>query len=259
MNPFEAVQRAFRIPTPGIAELLYTHVLFWSPLVALIALLFLWKRVSASVRRRLMFAIGAHGVFIVTMFFIIRSKDSWAVHHSILAYPLLLLSFTYVHGAFRLTTGRSLFVYRVFAALFFTFLCVTSVMFWARIPSFVRHDTESPSKVLLNDRLNDPLLAAEYEYIVGNWGMMFYQGLFGPRDQSVVWKVHGISPEDVTALTEAAHARGRKVLLIHLWYHGAAPALRETIGAVTCGKDGDAWVVTAEPGENLRRVFGECS
>jgi len=118
-----------------------------------------------------------------------------------------------------------------------------------------------PSRIELNARLKNAELARGNMYVVVDWGMYFYQALYGHPEQSVLY----IEPMSQARLDELAQLRqqtGRRVLVLYhpdLPGHNRLAALTRRFGLVSCNLTGNsdvassAWQVLIE--EDLAGEF----
>jgi len=251
-NPWRAAERVFDPPSEKPRALVYSFVLYAAaPLLWIILIVQGWPESRSVVRRSALTYAG----FWLTVLMIFLSKEAWAMHHTVLAYPFLILGFLISLEGIRdgaMADGRPR-NYRRTMVIVMSVLLVTNGYYFVSLPS-LRIDPENhPSRIALNARLADGRLAGKYIYVVLDWGMYFYQALYGHRDQSVLY-VAPLTPPRARALAELKTRTGRKLLFL---YHPRLPghdlqALRRQFRVVPCdltgkkGADGDDWLVLIE-------------
>jgi hypothetical protein len=153
----------------------------------------------------------------------ILRKKSWKplmlyalfwLHHVILAFPWLILSALSLSTLLRDAQSPSARMIRNvwigWLGLFFTI----NLFWFALFPSQHIQSSDDPSKERVNAFLYSEELASRYFYVITDWGMYFYQGLYGPKNQGVLY-VSGIyKQEDFDALRTLADRYHRKLLFI---------------------------------------------
>ena len=88
------------------------------------------------------------------------------------------------------------------------------MLFYAQTWSFPIKRHDDPSKIIVNEILDDPLLAETYFYVAVDWGMYSYQALYGPKNQSVIYIEPFRTQEHVRRIRELTVQTGKKALFI---------------------------------------------
>ena len=63
--------------------------------------------------------------------------------------------------------------------------------------------------------MEDPSLYNRYLYVIIDWGMYYYLGLYGPREQSILYMEPLREEKYIEELKEIAEREHRKVLFIY--------------------------------------------
>jgi hypothetical protein len=109
---------------------------------------------------------------------------------------------------------------KVAATVLAAFVALNSYYF-VRLPHQRVPPENDPSLSRLNARLADAELARRYLYVALEWGVYFYQALYGHRDQGVLY-VAPLTAERARRLEQLAVSTGRKLLFL---YHPRLQAL----------------------------------
>ena len=139
------------------------------------------------------------------------------MHHTILSFPFLILSFLSIMDLLRkksIDTFKFLSPQRIIKLWFLIFLLLNSYFFI----SFKNQDIKSHddfSKVELNKVLKNEYLSKNYFYTVIDWGMYLYQGLYGDENQSVLYMEPLKKIRHINQLKELSDRHNRKVLFIY--------------------------------------------
>lgn len=88
-NPLAATQRVFEVDRPSWAGAFYAILAYCFVPFAL--LLCVWR--DLALWRRAAGALVLYGAFILTLILITQTKIAWAMHHTVLSFPFLILSF----------------------------------------------------------------------------------------------------------------------------------------------------------------------
>jgi len=251
-NPWRGAERVFDPPSDLAWGILYSALLYGAaPLLWGVLTWAGWPGWRRVVRRAILAYVG----FWLTVLMVFLNKEAWAMHHTVLAYPFLILSFLIPLEAIRdgATADGRLRELRRATAIGLSVLLAANAYYFALLPSRTIDPENHPSRIALNARLADGELAGEYVYVALDWGMYFYQALYGHRDQSVLY-VSPLTPSRAGALEDLKARTGRKLLFL---YHPRLPghdlqALSRYFRVVPCdltGKksdDADDWRVLIE-------------
>lgn len=150
-------------------------------------------------------------LFLVTIFVINLTSKAWSIHHAILAYPYLILSF--ISSVIFLT--RKNFLTRKIGYIFLLFFVTYNLYLFFSFNTnkinmgneYIRYD--------INTLLSKPQIATEYTYVIVDWGMYYFQSLFGDKNQEVIY-IQNFS-DDFTAnyIRNLARKGNRKLVFIY--------------------------------------------
>ena len=191
---------------------IYAAMIFYIPLFALPVLLLLSSSRVKAVRSLFFYAL-----FILTFLLIARTRASHAMHHAVLAFPFLILCHAWLVAAMLdIKRRKRLLRPVVVVASFFAVVYMLQGVFWYAV-SFTQtprtHD--HPSKNVVHRILYDPVPASRYIYVITDWGMYYYQGLFGDRAQSVIYLQPVNDASQIDELLALAERHGRKLLFVY--------------------------------------------
>jgi hypothetical protein len=227
LNPFEATQRAYEPFAPGVFSVVYALIMLSGVPLA-------W----AFSPKKKPDALIYYGAFWLTLGGILLAEQAVFVHHTILAFPFLIMA--------ALTARVSRRALCAFAIL----NVVPFLMFW-RQPVL---DHDDSSKVALNAVLRDSTLARRYLYVVVDWGLYYYQGLYGHDQQAVVYMEPLNLPYDIARLDGLRRSSGRKVAILYRRNGSVSdvPLLTGRFGLWPCAavERNAVWQVLLERGEN---------
>ena len=256
LNPLEATQRSYNVRLPVPLAVLYNFFLY---LAAPLVVSLLWPHSDRRVRQSLRESALYFLLFLLTAFVVSIQSQAWAMHHVLLAFPFLILSYAQLFAALGMV-GKS--GWRTAKIILTAVLCSLPLSF-AICSVALSHQTvrdyDDASKVAVNELLHDATLASQYYYVVIDWGMMFYQGLYGDASQAVLWRTH-LSASQLEALQSLSAEQGRKLLFIYK--NGSNPTvslIRRTVQIVDCRAidRGGVWRIAAEESTRYREVcFG---
>ncbi len=202
-NPLEATHRIFFVKSNMITKMYGLAMMLFVP-AAITMLLTLGKIPWRACRAAILYFIA----FAASIGIMLFTPGSWAAHHALLAYPFLIISIF-------LTVGLLQKVHNVSAILFGVFIIANVYLFFSFPFQNIRpHDDWS--KIKINRILNDDYLASKYFYVVVDWGMYYYQGLYGPHKQSVLYLEPLTAPAQITQLKRLSKLHDRKLLFIYM-------------------------------------------
>jgi hypothetical protein len=192
LSPLHATERAYYMDKTGIIELIYSLILFVTPLV--------WILINfiKAKRKKLKFKSESaifYVAFFITSILLFRSADTKHMHHVMMAYPFLFLSWAYL--LIDLNKIRPLLT-KIICILLIIFNLYYYITFTSqRVQIYSHEDLNKVHEILQND-----YLANNYFYVIPNWGMYFYEGLYGPKQQSVLYIQSGTDNIDVVEKLE---------------------------------------------------------
>ena len=212
-NPWRAAERVFDPPADLPWALVYSACLYAAgPLLWLV----LARNGWTQPRRLILRALWVYVAFWLTLAMVFLNKEAWAMHHTLLAYPFLVLSLLISLEAVReggFSHGRAGYYRRVVAVAVSAFVALNSY-YYVLLPRQKVDPENDASRIRLNARLADAGLARGYFYVVLDWGVYFYQALYGHRDQSVLY-VSPLTPARARELRKLQARTGRKLLFLY--------------------------------------------
>lgn len=246
INPMLTVQRIYFVRDPDLLTYFYDFFIYFSAL--LIALLFyLFVKGSRGETLRIIFLYFA---FPLTLFFIIRTKQAVYMHHAILAFPFLIIATMH---AIKLLRNH----FKVFAAQWFLiFLALNSFFFFTFTTKNVLHPSDHPSQEVIHKILSSPSLAKKYFYIIVDWGMYYYQGLYGPKWQSVLYLEPFLDHFAVNGVKNHVNVYGRKPLFVYNSIQSVSniDLIRSEFNVSTCpAVKSDGWQILID-GEGCQEI-----
>jgi hypothetical protein len=209
-NPLQATQRVFVVASANYFTLIYSMLLYGSIPLTLLILSLKKSAPPMQIFKPAMLFLS----FVLTVITIAHTRDAGAMHHAVLAFPFLVLSAFATIDALRTSTFDHILLRKlgIRAGLLFV---VLNAVFFVMFPFQTRGFADDPSKLALHATLNDRALAKNYIYVVTDWGMYYYQGLFGDKNQSVLYFEPLREPFHVAELQALAHKQGRKLLFMY--------------------------------------------
>lgn len=207
-HPLATVHRLFVLPPAGVADGLFSLLSYVLPLcTACLLALQCRGAVRAAAVRSLIFALA----FWMTLLFIARAQQTWAMHHVILAFPFLVLSACELLSALRqlstLARRRTVAVLVVFVAV--------NVLLYLRLPTLSPRSETDWSRTTVHAVLADDALSRRYIYVTLDLGMYFYQTTFGPWHQVSIFRQPLHQAWQVEQLREFSSQSGRKLLFYY--------------------------------------------
>ncbi|MDD5041095.1 MAG: hypothetical protein PHX87_00225 [Candidatus Peribacteraceae bacterium] len=195
------------VPHPTMLSILYT-------LVTLLCIpgLMLGLVVSRKLAfRQMVEPVAFFVIFLVVLGSVLLSTTAWAVHHLILAFPFLILSGVSLFDVCRHALQR---VWKGWYVAGCAVLLVNILAFATYFRQPIRTD-DSFSRQSIHQILYDKHLSSTYLYVLVDFGMYYYQGLYGNRDQAVLFILPLDKQEQISQLKEIAAAHHRKLLFVH--------------------------------------------
>lgn len=217
-NPLGATHRMYWVEPAGFMAHVATALLYG----AIPFLVLLYVTLRKGVRgAKIFWTLVYYILFLLTLLVIARTKRADAMHHAILAYPFWVLSAVSILQFPRLPTAaaRKCFTW-ILRAILGLFICV-HLFFWLSFTHQNPINFNHPSLEHVRTVLNNNDLAKKYLYVSLDWGPVFIQNVYGPRDQMTMY-VDPLKSEDlILAIKQRAAEHGRKVLFV---YYPYAPA-----------------------------------
>lgn len=208
VNPLEATQRAFEVIKPNFLSKSYGLVFYiLTPL--LLTIFYGIKKEKNFLLRSAAFFLG----FIASEFFAFRSVDSWAMHHFVLGLSFLALGYGLFLSYFlKKQFSRKL---KTFFYLLIGLFIILNTYYFVIFPTQSVQSWDDRSKIKVNKVLSDPVLAQNYFYIVVDWGMYYYQALYGDINQSVLYLEPFNQKEQLTEIYDLTSQYKRKIAIIY--------------------------------------------
>jgi len=176
-NPYQAIQRVFDVPLPSYFSLA-AALLFYCSLPFIAVVLLMLKAISGTQLRTVFVQYVA---FLATIMMIGRTPLAMFMHHAVLSLPFLILAVVTLLGSITLSSARQLMLIPALA-----FVSV-NLFFYGTFSAQPIRSSDDPSKLELHAVLRDPTIARDYFMVITDWGMYYYQGLYGDHAQSVLY------------------------------------------------------------------------
>jgi hypothetical protein len=206
-NPLRATVKVYAVENYPLVNVIYDSLLFlWVPFFIG------WLTVRKTVRlKKIIRPLVYYAAFLLTAFIAVRTYPSEYFHHAVLSYPFLLISILYtaemVHGEFK--DGRLEFI--VFPAVLFLML---NLFFFAVFPAQPVFNDVIIRDAPIFRLIDDPRLAPHAIYAPMDWGMFYYQFIYGVKGQSVMMVgLDGIT--DYEPWLNYSHQLGREMAFIY--------------------------------------------
>ena len=215
LNPCWTTERVYKVTKPSSFVYLYSGFIYLSvPLLWLISFIRLRNTRNKNLKKGLLKSILLFFVFIVTALIIISTRTSDATHHAIISFPFLILSFLLAINCLRETENhnRIFTSKRIILFWFLLFILFNSYFFISFHNQDIKGRTDF-SKVEVNEILKNEYLAKNYFYVIVDWGMYYYQALYGNKFQSVLYM--GLRENWDTKLNNLSEKHNRKLLFLH--------------------------------------------
>jgi hypothetical protein len=147
------------------------------------------------------------GLAVFCFFLLNRTGATWAGHHLIFVFPFLLVGFAEAFGIVEEQWPKFVRWAPIPLALVGGYLAADRLTTAPQLHS-------DWDRVELNRVLSKPDIARKYVMVVVDWGMYYYQSLYGDPEQLVLYLEPFIEPWKVDAVREVAKRNGRRVLFI---------------------------------------------
>jgi len=203
INPFEATQKFYYTDQTNIIIYIYDIFIFFS-----VPLFWIFLIKYKGFKKEIFISILMYITFLLTFFFIFSTKNSWAMHHTIFSIPFLILSFFVVANILKKTR------FKIFLTSWILIFFILNIFFFLTFPSQTIKSNDDKSKIEINSILQDRYLSKNYFYVVIDWGMYYYQGLYGNKLQSVLYMQPLNKQEQIDQLKNLSVGYDRKILFI---------------------------------------------
>jgi hypothetical protein len=203
-NPFEATQRIFVVKDPNLITKLYSGFILLLVPACLLALRINWFE---KIKPSFLYFAG-----IVAFMITLLIERAWAMHHTVLSFPFFILSIFSTIELLRKYYPEKFPI--IVSALFIVFVVLNSY-FFINFPKQKVREHDDWSKIKIHKILQGRELAKDFFYVAIDWGMYYYQGLYGSDSQSVLYMEPLNSQSQIEALNELKRKYNRKLLFIY--------------------------------------------
>jgi len=196
--------------------------------------------------------------FIITGFFILITQSAAVMHHAILAFPFLILSIMTILNCLKTDSKRTI-SRKIIICWCLLFIILNACFFTYFIKHTIQLNREKQfdfSRDHINKMLNDEYLSENYFYVVVDWGMYFYQALYGKKSQSVLY-IPGLDEEQkVTRLREMSKEQNRKLLFIYYYAGNSADNIKKSFSVLPCRQNEEQakWKIMLEEDKNPANI-----
>jgi len=203
-NPFEATQRIFVVKGPNFWTKIYSAFILLFVPVCLLALRINWRE---KIKPSLFYF-----AFMVAFLITLLVQRTWAMHHTVLSFPFLILGIFSTIDLLRKHYPKKFPI--MVLALLIIFVILNSY-FFILFPKQKVREHDDWSKLKIHQILQNKQLASDYFYVAVDWGMYYYQGLYGANSQSVLYMEPLNNPNQISALEDLKRKHNRKLLFIY--------------------------------------------
>jgi len=253
LHPLEATQRVYEVMSAPTLSRIFCiiHYLF----VPFFLFVLFLKGLSYRV---LILPAVLYVSFLVTIMMIVRTYESWAMHHAILSYPFLILAALATLRIVLTHAVSSRFWLRAILFVWGTAFVVVNLFLYALFPTQTYNFHNTPQKHMVQRIINTGSIPDRTMVLTLDWGMYYYSGLFGSPNKSVLFEWGLDDPQRVEYLQNLARENNRKIVLLYAPADTSvnAPLLRWMMQLESCAAtplDAD-WVMLAEPDDEIREV-----
>ncbi|MFH1443868.1 MAG: hypothetical protein ABIG34_00570 [Candidatus Peregrinibacteria bacterium] len=256
LHPLEATQRVYEVMlVPRLSRVFWIIHYLFVPFILLLLALF----ARGLSRRALVLPAVLYVSFLLTLMMIIRTQDSWAMHHAILSYPFLILAtLATIRVALGACASRSRLWLRAILFMWGATFIVVNLFLYALFPTQTYQFHNTPQKHMVQRIINTGSIPDRTMVLTLDWGMYYYAGLFGSSNKSVLfeWGMNAI--DHIEYMQDLARENNRKIVLLYTPADTSinAPLLRWIMQLEPCAAtppDSD-WVMLTEPDEEIREV-----
>lgn len=213
INPLEATQRIY---ANRVIEHLYIYDFFIFILLPFILIILLYKGkiiFDENIGDLIIFYLS----FIITIFFIMATKQAIAMHHLILAYPFLILfSLKSINILKNIQFKSSKTIrFQTIIIPYLALFCILNIYLYSILPKQTIDSQSDFSLIDINKILNNEQLARDYLFVVVDGGMYYSQALYGNINQSVIYIQPLDTENEIQALKDLSRENNRKLLFIY--------------------------------------------
>lgn len=213
LNPLESTHRIYEVAPAGMAAYAYDALLLLTLPAFVCMLLASGKR---KLREPAVKAGILYALFLATFFLVARTREVWAMHHVVLAFPFLILSLFTLLGSWkelRHLRVAGVPLHRALQGAGAVFLALNLFFFlmftWQPVQTLADRSRDNVHGIL-----NDPYLARNYIYVSLENGLYFYQSLYGHKDQSITFRNPLFAQWQMDELLALREQTGRKLLFV---------------------------------------------
>lgn len=254
INPFQATHMIYDAKQPTFLTFIYEVLVYSTVPLSWVLLSMLSKKNSGKYISKSAFLVL---IFIITLIFIISMKSSWAMHHAILAFPFLILSFLVVASRLSVASNplHGFFTSQRLIVLWFLSFLLFNGYFFASFPSQVADTGNYPSTAMVNRILSNEYLSKNHIYAIVDWGIYYFQGLHGSKFQGVRI-LDPNDPDQMRHLKIVSLMYDRKVLFIYNSLTFNPDSLGKHFSLKPCKliDENSVWNIMLEEDEDSRNI-----
>ena len=196
--------------------------------------------------------------FIITGFLILMTQSASVMHHAILSFPFLILSILTIINGLK-ESSKKITTRRILIGWCLLFIVLNAQFFTSFIKQTVELNKEKQldfSRNHLNKILNDEYLSKNYFYVVVDWGMYYYQALYGKKSQSVLYIPYIDEEQKVERLREMSKEHNRKLLFIYFSATNSVDHIKKSFSVQPCNLNEEEakWKILLEEDENPANI-----
>jgi len=199
--------------------------------------------------------------FIATSIFILVTQSAAVMHHAILAFPFLILSILTIINDIR-KSSKNITAKRIVIGWFLLFVILNAYFLTSFIKQTIQLTNEKHldlSRNHINKLLTDDYLAENYFYVVVDWGMYYYQALYGKKSQSVLYLPYLNEEQKVERLKEISKEHNRRLLFIYYSPGNSLDIIKKSFAVKSCilNEEKASWKIVLEEDENPANICSD--
>ncbi|HOZ36481.1 MAG TPA: hypothetical protein PLR18_01465 [bacterium] len=204
INPLLASERIYEVEKSPLVIL--AGIIFYFPALFIVYQYF-WDKKRKYNHEQLTKAFTNICLFMLTAIIIYFTRGAWSAHHAVLAMPFLILAYGEM-AMIKIPGNKKLLAWVILMLIINTGLWTT----------FTRQNLnvfDDFNKNKINILLQNEQLADQYIYVVLDWGMYYYQALYGNKNQAVIYIEPLNKTEQLAVVRDLARQEKRKLLFIY--------------------------------------------
>ena len=179
--------------------------------------MFLREGKKYTLRKNFYTSMWFYGIFLITFVAIYLTPAARLVHHAVMTISFLLISASYLLS--HVQEEKALYplqfkFYKKIGIVWLVFFVLINLSLFITFTSQSIRPINDPSLKNINRVLSDEQLAKDYFYVAIDWGIYYYQGLYGPKEQSVLYIEPLKTEKQISTLQALADENGRKLLFV---------------------------------------------